>query len=81
LALRLRDETVEHRHNVRAAYKHEEAAAESGFALIGVFESDLEHWDRLGYEHRMTRRNANCRGMPCKVWRWRPQEVENNGER
>lgn len=61
-----------HERNVRAQYLHEEAAVESSFELVGTWPSDLETWQKFGYEHRMTRRNASCgRGLPCRVWRWR----------
>jgi hypothetical protein len=79
LEMRLRDDEDENENNtrtnhVRAAYKHEEAAAESMFELIGTFDNDLERWEKLGYEHRMTKRRASCRGLPCKVLRWRPKQ-------
>jgi hypothetical protein len=33
-------------------------------------ENDLPYWESLGYQHCMTQRNATCRGLPCKVWRF-----------
>jgi hypothetical protein len=63
------------RKNIRAYYKHEEAAEESQFELVGCWESDLDRWEKLGYQHKWTRRNASCRdvGLACKVWRWTPR--------
>jgi hypothetical protein len=69
--LRLRDLSKLRPGLVRVEYKHEEAAAKSNFTLIGVYDNDLPYWQTLGYEHRMSRRNASCgEGMPCTVWRW-----------
>jgi len=75
IEMRLRDDDAPgHRKLTRVAYQHEEAAAYSQFALLGAYESDLDHWHQLGYRHRTTRKNVDCRGMPCKVWRWCLQE-------
>uniref|UniRef100_A0A7S3V422 25S rRNA (uridine-N(3))-methyltransferase BMT5-like domain-containing protein n=1 Tax=Chaetoceros debilis TaxID=122233 RepID=A0A7S3V422_9STRA len=61
--------------NIRSFYNHEEAAAESKFELVsgGCWTGDLERWEKLGYRHKWTRKNASCRDMAtnCKVWRWR----------
>ena len=58
--------------NIRAEYKHEEASLEFEFEMIECWESDLDRWEKLGYQHKWTRRNASIRdvGMGCKVWRW-----------
>lgn len=56
---------------VRAAYNHEESAAESQFVLIDKQPCDLERWKKLGYTHRMTKKNETCRDISCNVWRWR----------
>jgi hypothetical protein len=71
LEMRLRDQTTTR--NVRALYKHEEAAKECGFTCVGCFPSDLHKWDSLGYQHVTTKRNATCRdiGNACNVWRWK----------
>jgi hypothetical protein len=71
LEMRLRN--VESCRNRRAFYNHEETAEECQFELIGSWPSDLQKWENLGYEHKMTKRNATCRdiGLLCKVWRWR----------
>ena len=60
--------------NIRSLYKHEEAAEESQFELIGTWPSDLQRWERLGYQHKWTRRDATCRdiGLRSQVWRWKP---------
>ncbi|GMH69845.1 hypothetical protein TrST_g4705 [Triparma strigata] len=56
----------------RAAYCHEEAAAESSFTPVGKYPDDLRRWQELGYEHTMTKRDAKIRGLTGSVWRWRP---------
>ena len=60
------------RKNIRASYNHLEAAEESQFKLIGCWDSDLNRWEKFGYQHKWTRRNASCRDLieSCKVWRW-----------
>jgi hypothetical protein len=62
--------------NVRADYNHEQTAQKNNFDLIQVRESDLDYWHALGYEHRMTKRNASCRGMPCQVWRYQARSTQ-----
>lgn len=61
--------------NIRSHYKHEEAAEENQFELVGCWESDLDRWEKLGYQHKWTKRNASCRdvGLACKIWRWTPK--------
>ena len=60
--------------NIRSSYKHEEAAEDSGFKLLGCWESDLHRWEKFDYQHKWTKRNASCRdvSLACKVWRWTP---------
>jgi hypothetical protein len=64
------------RKNIRAQYQHQEAAVENEFELLCEYESDLSRWERLGYQHKWTRRNASIRdvGLGCKVWRWTPMQ-------
>jgi len=71
LEMRLRDQTSTR--NVRALYKHEEAAKECGFTCVGCFPSDVHKWESLGYQHKTTKRNSTCRdiGNACNVWRWK----------
>lgn len=69
--LRLRDMDHVPENKVRVHYQHEQAALQSDFQLIGVYDNDMSFWERFGYEHRMTRRNATCRGLHIQVWRWR----------
>ena len=66
--MRLR--TLPESRRVRAIYKHEESATESGFELIGSYPCDLHRWKKRGYEHKMTRRNETCLDITCNVWRW-----------
>jgi len=75
--MRLRDKFPPNR--IRVDYKHEEAARENSFEEVGVYENDLRHWEQLGYEHRMTNRNATCRDMSCQVWRWRLKQGFEDG--
>lgn len=58
--------------NIRSYYKHEQAARESQFRLIGSSKGDLENWEKLGYQHKMTKNNNTCRdiGEDCSIWRW-----------
>jgi len=58
--------------NIRSYYQHEQAAQESQFRLIGTWKGDLEKWEDLGYQHKMTKKNTTCRdiGKDCSVWRW-----------
>lgn len=58
--------------NIRSFYNHEQAAKENGFELIGSWAGDLEHWESLGYRHKMTKKNESCRdiNVGSKVWRW-----------
>ena len=58
--------------HIRAFYNHEEAAQENGFEVIGSWPGDLEHWENLGYRHKMTKKNETCRdiNVGSKVWRW-----------
>lgn len=64
------------RKNIRSHYKQQEAAEENHFEVVGCYESDLDRWERLGYQHKWTRRNASIRdvGLGCKVWRWTPMQ-------
>ena len=55
----------------RVDYEQDDAARRSDFFFVGTHPNDNAVWETLGYEHKMTRRNATCRGLPCKVWRWR----------
>lgn len=76
LEMRLRHiETIkELKKNIRSFYKHEEAAEECGFEVIGCFDSDLHIWERFGYQHKWTKKNGSCRDMiqNCNVWRFQP---------
>jgi len=76
MRLRTLESDPKRRKNVRTLYRHEEAAAESQFDLIGCWASDLDRWERAGYEHKWSRRNASCRDISqaCKVWRWTPKK-------
>lgn len=64
--------------NIRSFYKHEEAAEESGFKLLGCWGSDLHRWEKYDYQHKWTKRNASCRdvSVACKVWRWTPISLQ-----
>ena len=71
--LRVRDLTQLSRRKIRGRYGHHEAAAHANFVPLLVPPppiNDIPYWEAFGYEHRMTNRNATCRGLPCQVWRW-----------
>ena len=61
------------RRNIRSSYNHEEAAKECGFTCLGSWPGDLKRWQKLGYQHKMTKKNETCRdiNLDCKVWRWK----------
>ena len=74
MRLRILETNPKLKRSIRSYYKHEEAAEESQFELIGNWPSDLHRWERLEYSHKWTKKNASCRdmGLNCKVWRWKP---------
>ena len=77
VVLEMRLRTIEtdsiQKRNVRSHYNHEEAAKECGFTCIGSWPGDLQRWEKLGYQHKMTKKNETCRdiSLDCKVWRWK----------
>ena len=64
----------------RVDYEQDDAARRSDFLFVGTYPNDNAVWEGLGYEHKMTRRNATCRGLPCKVWRWKCIKQTDSGE-
>lgn len=78
--MRLRDQ--ENQSHIRTFYRHIESASSSNFELIGVWESDLAHWEALGYSHKWTKKNQSCRdlGSRSHVWRWKPAESRATGD-
>mmetsp|Transcript_14101 Transcript_14101/g.18389 ORF Transcript_14101/g.18389 Transcript_14101/m.18389 type:complete len:189 (-) Transcript_14101:17-583(-) len=67
--------------HIRSLYKHEETAELTNFKLVGCWDSDLEHWESLGYCHKWTKKNETCRDLVqnCQVWRWMPVEACTKG--
>jgi hypothetical protein len=60
---------------IRSPYEHEQAAASAGFTLGSVENSDLDGWEKFGYEHRATKRNHRAGHLELvKVWRWEADE-------
>lgn len=75
MRLRVLEKDPHLKKSIRSYYKHEESAEASHFKLIGCWDGDLNRWEKFGYQHKWTRRNASCRdvGNACKVWRWEPK--------